>query len=145
RSLPSTLLRQLQDSRALLHALTRSLTERGTNASAFIDEMVADAEDYMNQGEEAGLIKPSAVPRDRVVLLVLWSLGALVLHEHVYRLLDVDFLASDGSPESLQRYFYPAMELFSQGLVEEGALDGLLTSIRSTATQSDTDSYNEEQ
>jgi len=134
---PFTALRQLKDSRALLQYLTRTLTEGGTNASALIDEMVADAEGYMAQGEQAGLIKPSAVPRDRAVLLVLWSLGALVLHEHVHRLLDVDFLASDSSSESLQRYLYPAMELYSQGLVEEGALDDLVASIDSNAKQPD--------
>src|SRR5699024_7573939 len=139
---PFTALRQLKDSRALLQYLTRTLTEGGTNASALIDEMVADAEGYMAQGEQAGLIKPSAVPRDRAVLLVLWSLGALVLHEHVHRLLDVDFLASDSSSESLQRYLYPAMELYSQGLVEEGALDDLVASIDSNAKQPD--SYDEE-
>ena len=134
---PFTALRQLKDSRALLQYLTRTLTEGGTNASALIDEMVADAEGYMAQGEQAGLIQPSAVPRDRAVLLVLWSLGALVLHEHVHRLLDVDFLASDSSSESLQRYLYPAMELYSQGLVEEGALDDLVASIDSNAKQPD--------
>lgn len=142
---PFTALRQLGGSRALLQYLTRTLTEGGTNASELIDEIVADAEVYLTQGEQAGLIKHSAVPRDRAVLLTLWSLGALVLHEHVHRLLDVDFLAYDGSPQSLQRYLYPAMELYSQGLVEEGTLDDLVASIGLNATQPDTDHYDKEQ
>src|SRR5699024_9952723 len=90
-------------------------------------------------------IKHSAVPRDRAVLLTLWSLGALVLHEHVHRLLDVDFLAYDGSPQSLQRYLYPATELHSQGLVEEGTLDDLVASIGLNATQPGTGPYDKEQ
>src|SRR5699024_2119864 len=71
---PVPAFRQLGGSRALLQYLTRTLTEGGTNASELIDEIVADAEVYLTQGEQAGLIKHSAVPRDRAVLLTLWSL-----------------------------------------------------------------------
>ena len=122
---PFIALRQLSNSRVLLRYLTRTLTEGGDHATQLIDDMIADAEKYMTQGEKAGLIKPSAVPRDRVVVLVLWSLGALVLHEHAQRLLGVDFLAEGGSSADLQRYLYPALELYTQGLVVDGALDDL--------------------
>src|SRR5699024_5100146 len=123
----------------------RALTEGGTNASELIDAIVADAEVYLTQGEQGGLIKHSAVPPDRAVLLTLWSIGGLVRHEHGHRLLGVEFLAYDGSPQRPQRYLYPAMELYSQGLVEEGTLDDLVASIGLNATQPDTDHYDKEQ
>lgn len=122
---PFVALRSLEHSRPLLRYLVRALTEGGAHASHLIDEMVSDAADYMAQGERAGLIKSSDVPRDRTVLLVIWSLGALTLHEHVHRLLGVDFLADEAPPESLQRYLRPAMELYTQGLMEEGAFERL--------------------
>lgn len=122
---PFIALRRLEHGRPLLRYLIRALTEGGAHASQLIDRMIADAEVYMAQGEHAGLIKASEFPRDRAVLLVIWSLGALTLHEHVHRLLGVDFLADHAVPESLQRYLHPAMELYTQGLVEEGAFDQL--------------------
>lgn len=91
----------------------------------------------MVQGEKAGMIKPSAAPRDRVVVLVLWSLGALVLHEHAQRLLGVDFLAEDGSSADLQRYLYPALELYTQGLIVDGAVDDLAAFLGPKATTPD--------
>lgn len=122
---PFIALRRLEHGRPLLRYLIRTLTEGGAHATQLIDGMIADAEDYMADGERAGLIKSSDVPRDRAVLLVIWSLGALTLHEHVERLLGVDFLAEQSPPDSLQRYLRPAMELYTQGLVTDGAFDQL--------------------
>lgn len=136
---PFKALRQMGNSRDLFRYLTRTMTEGGDHAAQLLDDMIADAQDYIADGVQAGLIKPSAVPRDRVVLLVLWSAGALVLHEQARRLLGVDFLAEDLSPEALQRYLYPAMELYTQGLVEDGALDGLTTILAARAEQPNTD------
>ena len=118
-------LRRMENGRPLLRYLVRTLAEGGPHASSMIDGMVSDAEAYMEQGERAGLIKPSTTPRDRAVLLVIWSLGALTLHEQVHRLLGADLLAHDVEVASLKRYLRPAVELYRQGLVEEGAFDGL--------------------
>jgi len=136
---PFIAVRQLSDGRVLLRYLTRTLTEGGGHATQLIDDMIADAEEYMAQGERAGMIKPSAVPRDRVVVLVLWSLGALVLHEHAQRLLGVDFLAEGDSPDDLQRYLYPALELYTQGLLVDGALDDLSAFLGTADTASDSE------
>lgn len=118
-------LQRLEHGRPLLRYLIRSLTEGGANVTQLIDGMVADAQEYLARGECAGLIKPSEVPRERAVLLVIWSLGALALHEQVDRLLGVDFLAEHAPAESLQPYLRPAMELYAQGLVTDGAFDSL--------------------
>ncbi|WP_022871350.1 TetR family transcriptional regulator [Yaniella halotolerans] len=122
---PLMTLRRLEQGRPLLRYLIRTLTEGGAHAAQLIDGMVADAKSYMSQGERDGVIKPSDTPHDRAVVLVIWSMGALALHEHVERLLGVDFLAENVPPESLQRYLRPALELFKHGLVEDGSFDHL--------------------
>ncbi|MEQ4304246.1 TetR family transcriptional regulator [Plantactinospora sp. B6F1] len=120
---PFLSLRRLEKSRPILRYLARALTEGGDQARELIDEFVADAEEYMRKAEEAGYVKPSRTPRERTVVLVLWSMGALAMHEHVYRLLGVDFLAEDAPPQSLAPYARPMVELFTQGLMVEGAFD----------------------
>lgn len=118
---PLQALRAMDDGRPLLRYLVRSLTEGGDDVDDLVDGMVADAESYMERGTEKGIFKPSAAPRERVVLLTLWSLGSLVLHEHLYRLLGVDLLSDDAGAEGWAPYMRPAMELFAQGLLEDGA------------------------
>jgi len=120
---PFNTLRQLERSRPLLRYLARSLTEGGERTRDLVDEFVSDAHDYMRLAEEAGYVKPSATPHERTVVLVIWSMGALAMHEHVHRLLGVDFLADDAPPESLAPYLRPLLELFTQGLMQEGAFD----------------------
>lgn len=116
-------LRSMEGGRDLMCYLVRTLTEGGDHAEKLIDEMVADAQEYTAQGVENGIFRPSEAPRERVVLLTLWSLGALVLHEHLERLLGVDLLADDYGPEGLAPYMRPALELFAHGLLEDGAYD----------------------
>ncbi|MEH6820081.1 MAG: TetR family transcriptional regulator [Dietzia psychralcaliphila] len=120
---PLLALRQIEDSRPLLRYLARTLSEGGDHIAHLIDEMVADAEVYTGAAVEAGLIKPSAHPRERNVVLVLWSLGSLVLHEHMKRLLGVDFLDTEAPPENLAPYMLPVVELFTQGMFEPGTID----------------------
>ena len=118
---PLATLRLIAESRQLLRYLVRTLSEGGEHVGRLVDDMVSDAEAYMAESVREGLVKPSKVPRERVVVLVLWSLGALVLHEQMHRLLGVDFLAPSGDPEDVAPYFRPVLELYSQGLLTEGA------------------------
>lgn len=120
---PFATLRSLEESRPLLRYLARTLTDGGEDTRDLVDEFVADAHDYMRLAEESGFIKPSATPRERTIVLVIWSMGALAMHEHLNRLLGVDFLAADAPPESLGPYLRPMLELFTQGLMAEGAFD----------------------
>lgn len=122
---PFAALSLFEESRPLLRYLVRTLSEGGEHVSQLVDDMIADAEVYMAEGERMGSIKPSATPRERVVVLVLWSLGALVLHEQLNRLLGVDFLSSSNEPRDIAPYFEPALELFRHGLLTEGAYSEL--------------------
>ncbi len=122
---PLSGLNLFEEGRPLLRYLVRTLSEGGEHIDRLVDDMVADAEAYMAEGERMGSIRPSATPRERVVVLVLWSLGALVLHEQLNRLLDVDFLSPSNDPRDIAPYFGPALELFSHGLLTEGAYSEL--------------------
>jgi len=126
---PFPAIRQLREAPHLLRYLTRALTEGGEHTAALVDDMLEDALEYMAVGERSGVIKPSRVPRERAALLLLWSLGAMTLHEHVARLLGVDFLSGRTSVEELRHYLLPAVELYTQGLVTENSLDGLLETL----------------
>lgn len=129
---PLATLRMIDNSRPLVRYLVRTLSEGGPHVDDLIDSMVADAETYTADAERAGFIKPSATPRERIVVLVLWSLGALVLHEQVHRLLGVDFLDEDLSPEGYAPYMRPIIELYSQGLFEGDAYSDLTALFDST-------------
>ena len=124
---PFPAMRGLQEAPHLLRYLTRALTEGGDRTAELVDDMLEDTVEYLELGERSGLILPSETPRDRAALLLIWSLGALTLHEHVSRLLGADFLSGSTSPAELSRYLRPAIELYSQGLAAEHSLDGLLS------------------
>lgn len=123
---PLMALRQLEDNRPVLRYLARALTEGGENTAALVDEFVSDATEYMADAETAGLIKPSANPYERTVVLSLLSLGALAMHDHLKRLLNVDLLDTSAPPESLTPYLAPMIELFTQGLMTEGAYEDMM-------------------
>jgi AcrR family transcriptional regulator len=117
---PVAALRQTASTAPLMKYLARVLVEGSPTVAKLVDDLVADASGYMRQGTEAGLLRASAYPDQRAAMLTVWSLGALVLHEHVSRLLDVDLTAPDlvGQPGVIN-YFAPAIELFCDGLVTE--------------------------
>ncbi len=107
----------------LLRYLARTLADGTEEVAELLDELVGDAEGYLAEGVETGLLKPTAYPRQRAAVLLLWSLGALVLNEHVRRLLGADLTADLGDPEALAAagaYFGPVLELYGQGLMDEG-------------------------
>ena len=53
-------------------------------------------------------------------MLTLWSLGGLVLHRHLERILCVDLTAPDlGSDPAITGYIGPAMEILGEGVLTE--------------------------
>ncbi|MDH5371653.1 MAG: TetR family transcriptional regulator [Acidimicrobiia bacterium] len=103
----------------ILRYLARAMADGSPHVAELIDEMVEDAVEYMEIGVEAGLLMPSSIPRQRAALLTLWSLGGVVLHEHMERLLGVDITADfSEDPAIAAAYIAPAMEILS-GMVTE--------------------------
>lgn len=111
---PFASLRTYRDGPPMLRYLARTLSDGSPHVAALVDEMVEDAVGYMQQGVEAGLLEPSDDPYGRAAVLTLWSLGALVLHEHANRLLGADLL---GDPFEAFPYFLPGLEIMGAGLM----------------------------
>ena len=116
---PVAALREADGDAPLLRYLARTLVDGSPHVSELVEEMAADAAEYMEQGVQAGILKPSAYPTERAALLTVWSLGALVLHEHLSRLLGVDITTDLGDPVTAQRYLLPAMEIHTNGTITE--------------------------
>lgn len=118
---PLAQLRAMQHGPPVLRYLARTLVDGSPQVASLVDEMVADAASYMAEGVQTGVLRPTDYPYGRAAVLTLWSLGALILHEHVERLLGVSLT---GPPEALAAtpaYFGPALELLSEGLLTETA------------------------
>lgn len=117
---PVGTLRQIDGGPPLMRYLARVLIEGSDTVAGLVDELVTDATRYMAQGVETGMLRPTDYPEGRAAVLTVWSLGALVLHEHVKRILGVDLTAPNltDQPE-VGAYFSPAIEIFADGLVTE--------------------------
>lgn len=119
---PLAALRQAEEGPALLRYLARTLVDGSPQVAGLVDDMVEDAVAYMAEGERTGLVKASDQPRDRAAVLVLWQLGALVLHDHVARLLGVDL--TEGT-EGMVRWALPTTEILSHGVMADDLYDRL--------------------
>lgn len=113
---------------ALRHAPTESLMgylatvlhDDSPRVARLVDDLVADAEAYLQLGVETGMVRPSSNPRDRAAVVVLWSLGALALHHHVQRILGVDLTDPDiVANQSIAAYAAPAYEVLNEGIISE--------------------------
>lgn len=117
---PLSVLQRTHHELPLLAYLARTIPDASPHVDTLIDEMVADSVRYLAAAEVDGRVKPSAYPRERAVVLVLWQLGALVLHQHATRLLGADLL---GEPEGARRWWLPSAEILSKGVIAEALFD----------------------
>lgn len=103
--------------------LSTRLTDDSPAVAELVDEAFRDALSYMDKGVESGLVKTSDHPRERAAVVLLWNLGALVLHRHAKRLIDVDLMA----PDTSQRLTWTlaATEMLTDGLFNEEAHEKL--------------------
>lgn len=128
---PVAALRAGADGPPLLAYLARTLTDGTPHVAELLDELVDDAVAYMADGEAAGMLRPTAQPRQRAAVLLLWSMGALVLHEHAARLLGADLL---GEPEQLLGYVAPAFDILGRGIMTEQAFAQLAAAMAPDAS-----------
>ncbi len=110
--------------------LARTLAEGTPEVAALVDEMIDDAERYVREGMERGVLRRSDDPRGVAAVLTLWSLGAMVLHEHVERVLGVDLTGPAETHASNPAYVGPALELLSHGLVMPHWFEAIATAGR---------------
>lgn len=119
----------------LLRYLARRLGQDAPAVAGLVDELVDDAEVYLAEGVATGLIRASENPRARAVVVVLWSLGGLVLHEHLHRLLGVD-LTDPGLVDdpAFANYALPVAELYGGGLLTPAFATQVRDSFTTTPT-----------
>lgn len=129
---PVAQLRAHDDELPLLRYLARTLVDGSPHVADLVDEMVADAHAYTEQAVATGLIRPSEDPRSRAAVLVLWSLGAVVLHEHVRRLLGADLT---GTSTDLAAYAVPAAEVLGRGALAPGVYERIRDSFPTTSRE----------
>ena len=114
---PVAAIRDAGDGPPLLRYLARSLVDGSPHVAELVDELVEDAVAYVATGIESGMLKPVDDPRGCATVLTLWSLGSVVLHEHVQRLTGADLT---GDPARTGGWSVPASEILSKGLLDEG-------------------------
>ncbi|UFU03813.1 TetR family transcriptional regulator [Ruania suaedae] len=98
-----------------------SLIDGGTLARQLIDHMVADAIDYLAEGERTGMIRPSRDPQARARYLTHAGLGALLLRIR---------LADEGGPRDpvatmrafMDEAMLPALELYTHGVFADSRI-----------------------
>jgi AcrR family transcriptional regulator len=117
---PLAALRQITEGPPVTRYLARTLIDGSPHVAELIDQIVADGARYMAEGVEAGVLQPTAYPYERAAVLTIWSLGALVLHEHLQRLIGVDPLdyPSD-DPTAIAAYVGPVSEMMTRGVMTE--------------------------
>ena len=97
-----------------------------TAAFRAVGDVVRDAMSYVAIGVETGMVKPSEYEFERAAILTIWSLGALVLHEHLERLIGVDITADfSADPLATSAYMAPILEIYSQGVFTETTIEML--------------------
>lgn len=128
-----TQLAQVDEYADLLGYTVRSLIAGGELAQKFVEQMVADAIEYLSEGERTGLTKPSRDPEARARYLTYANLGALILQlqtEHP----DL----SDIRPvfqEVLDRQVAPAVEVYTEGLFADSRILDMLADAGYTAAE----------
>jgi AcrR family transcriptional regulator len=115
---------------SMMGYLAKVLTDGSPTVATLVDDLVDDAETYMRDGVKSGILKPSENPRSRAILLAIWSLGALVLHEHLDRLLGVDLTDPDVLTDpSIAAYLAPIYEIYGSGVLSEAFAERALAAV----------------
>jgi AcrR family transcriptional regulator len=117
---PLAALRESGQGPAVLRYLATTLVDGSPHVAELLDELIDDAVGYMDEGVATGMLRPTDDPRGRAVVLTIWSLGALALHQHLQRLLGADLT---GDPADALAYFLPASEMLGRGVITEEAYE----------------------
>ena len=104
----------------LVGYLAAVLSDDSPIVNKLVDDLVTDAEGYIEHGVDTGMVRPSPNPSGRAAVLTLWSLGALVMHRHLKRILGVDLTDPDISADpAMASYAIPVYEILGQGVLTE--------------------------
>lgn len=113
---PFQAVRDAYDGTPVIRYLARTVVDGSRHVDDLVDEMVEDAIAYTAEGVENGILTPAENPRERAIVLFVWQLGALVMHEHVKRLLGIDLV--DDSADSALEWARISTEVLAKPVVD---------------------------
>lgn len=120
-----TQLAHVEDYADILGYVVQSLLAGGELARQLVEQMVADAVEYIAEGERSGLIRPSRDPVARARYLAYSGLGAMLMQlrfEHTDTT-DLSALVRD----ILNRQLMPSVELYTYGFFTDSSIfDGMV-------------------
>lgn len=115
---PATWLAQMaeiEEYAPLMAYLVRSLQSGGEFAKKLWRNMIDNVERYMQEGVEAGTVKPSADPRARARFLAMANGGSFLLYLQLHDSSDLRAVLRDYSEDMV----LPALELYTNGLMAQ--------------------------
>ncbi|KUI14063.1 TetR family transcriptional regulator [Mycobacterium sp. GA-1285] len=118
---PATWLTQMADIESyapLMAYLVRSLQSGTELAKGFWQQMIDNAERYLDDGVRSGLLKPSRDPRARARFLSMASGGGFLLYLQLHPSGDLREALRDYAEEMV----LPALELYSEGLMTDSTM-----------------------
>ncbi|UUO02982.1 TetR family transcriptional regulator [Mycolicibacterium novocastrense] len=118
---PATWLAQMAEIESyapLMAYLVRSLQSGSELAKAFWQQMIDNAEQYLDEGVRSGLLKPSRDPRARARFLSMASGGGFLLYLQLHPSSDLRVALHDYGEEMV----LPALELYTEGLMADSAM-----------------------
>jgi len=122
---PLAAVRASGDVGPIMRYLARTLPDSTPETARLFDEMVADAQAYIAEGVRTGMVQSSAHPCGQATILLAWTLGALVLHQHLERVLGVDLTRGPEDAFTNPAYMIPIMEIYSHGVLTPDAAEQL--------------------
>jgi AcrR family transcriptional regulator len=129
---PLQAVREAYEGTPIIRYLATTIADGSAHVDGLVDGMIEDALDYMAEGVENGILKPAENPRERAIVLSIWQLGALAMHRHVKRLLDIDLI--DGTAGSALEWARVNTELLARGVVVEEVYDKWRDAMRAAAS-----------
>ncbi len=107
-------LAQIEGYAPMMGYLVRSMQSGGDLAKALWRNMIEDTEQYLEEGVQAGTVKPSADPHARARLLAMVGGGAFLMYLHLHNdPTDLRAVLRDYSEDMV----LPTLELYTNGLL----------------------------
>ncbi|WP_433664902.1 TetR family transcriptional regulator [Nocardia sp. CA-128927] len=106
----------------LVAYMVRSLQAGGPLALSLFDHMAEDAEAYIQQGVEAGTIKPSRDPAARARYLMTLNVGATLLWVQLHQKPGEKLDFRKAIRELTEELTAPALEFYTQGILTDPTL-----------------------
>ncbi|CAM4160622.1 TetR family transcriptional regulator [Nocardia ninae] len=106
----------------LVAYMVRSLQAGGPMAQSLFEHMVADAEIYIQQGVDAGALKPSRDPAARARYLMTLNVGATLLWVQMHQQPGEKLDFRKAIRELTEELTPPALEFYTQGILTDPTL-----------------------